>query len=79
MLLLLLLLLLLEGACVVTPLLTNKVGNRRAGKSETKWGCDISCSRSGFKALSFSLSLCLSHVHRNTRGALKILEPAKVK
>jgi hypothetical protein len=57
LLVLLLLLLLLEGACVVTPLPTNKVRNGGVGKSETKWGYDVSWSRLGFKAIFVFLSL----------------------
>jgi hypothetical protein len=30
-------------------------------------------------SFSLSLSLCLSHARKDTRGALKIFEPAKVK
>jgi hypothetical protein len=48
LLLLVLLLLLLEGACVVTPLLTNRAGIGRTRKSKTKWGSDIFWSRWGF-------------------------------
>jgi hypothetical protein len=52
LLLVLLFLLLLEGACVVTPLLTKRVGIRGVGKNETKWGSDVSWNKLGFKTLS---------------------------
>jgi hypothetical protein len=42
--LLLLVLLLLEGACVVTPLPTNRTGIEGVGNNETKWGSGISWS-----------------------------------
>jgi hypothetical protein len=44
-LLLMLLLLLLEGACVVTPLPTNKAGIGKVGKNKTKWGSDVFWNR----------------------------------
>jgi len=58
-LLMLALLLLLEGTCAITLLPTNKAGNRGVGKSETKWGYNVSWSKSSFKALIFFLSISL--------------------
>jgi hypothetical protein len=55
--LLLLVLWLLEGAYVVTPILTNLVGIRGVGKSEAKWGGDISWSK--FQNFFFLFLFCV--------------------
>jgi hypothetical protein len=63
----LLMLLLLEGACAITPLPTKKVGIRGAGKSDTKWGSDMS--------VEFQCSFSLLH---KDMGDFKTFEAMRI-